>query len=166
VTKIPDTLLDIAESQTAADLEAAFDEADRRRLTSLPALDRIIARSRGRNGLRPLRALVEERRRAPTRSELERRFLRFCHERELPEPTVNAPVAGLLVDCLWPAHRLIAELDGWAFHDGRVAFERDHMRSLALEARGYRVLRVTWAQLRDTPAAVEAALRRRLASSP
>ena len=40
--------------------------------------------------------------------------------------------------------------------------ERDHQRDLELRAAGYIVLRYTWRQLTDTPAAVAADLRRYL----
>lgn len=38
---------------------------------------------------------------APTRSELERRFLSLCRRRRIREPEVNVAVAGFVVDFLW-----------------------------------------------------------------
>ena len=67
-----------------------------------------------------------------TRSELERRFLDLCRAAGLPLPAVNVVVAGLEVDAVWPSERLVAELDGHAFHHTRTAFERDRIRDATL----------------------------------
>jgi hypothetical protein len=73
VTSLARTLLDLAEVVNARQLERAFDEADRRGLFDLRALERLRARSRGRQGLKPLARVIEEKRPEPpmTRSELE-----------------------------------------------------------------------------------------------
>jgi very-short-patch-repair endonuclease len=76
----------------------------------------------------------------------------------IPEPQVNARVDGLEVDCLWPARRVIVELDGYAFHGNRAAFERDRLRDLSLQRLGYRVVRLTFRQIDQQPASVMAAL--------
>ena len=166
VTTVARTLLDLGEVSSFVELERAAEVALRLNLLRTTALEEVYRRSHGRHGLKPLRQLIRARATARTRSELERRFLHFCRKRGMPAPLLNVRVAGLEVDCLWPRRRVIAELDGWAFHDGRVAFERDRSRSLALEAAGYRVLRITWSQLHEKPAAVEAALRRQLEPTP
>lgn len=70
----------------------------------------------------------------------------------------NVTVDGLEVDALWPRERLIVELDGFAFHRHRAAFERDRARDAALQADGYRVIRLTWRRLEEDPAAVAAEL--------
>jgi len=46
---------------------------------------------------------------------------------------------------LWRPQRLIAELDGRAFHPD--AFEEDRERDAVLTAAGLRVIRVTWGRL-------------------
>jgi very-short-patch-repair endonuclease len=48
----------------------------------------------------------------------------------------------------------VAEVDGDASHSSRAAFERDRVRDAALQAAGYRVLRVTWRELTRRPEAV------------
>jgi very-short-patch-repair endonuclease len=63
-------------------------------------------------------------------------------------------IAGLKVDFLWPAARLVVEVDGGRFHRHPRAFERDRRRDQILVAAGYRVVRVTWRQLRQEPMAV------------
>jgi very-short-patch-repair endonuclease len=97
-----------------------------------------------------------------TRSEAERRLVTLVRSARLPVPSTNTRVAGLEVDALWPSHRLIVEVDGFAYHGNRAAFERDRRRDAALTAAGYRVVRVTWRQLTDEPHAVVALLARLL----
>jgi very-short-patch-repair endonuclease len=68
------------------------------------------------------------------------------------------------VDFLWPAHGLIVEVDGYAFHSSRSAFERDRRRDAELQTSGYRVIRITWRQIADEPEAVIATLAAALAA--
>jgi very-short-patch-repair endonuclease len=97
-----------------------------------------------------------------TRSELETRFMRLCSRRHLQRPEVNVRLGPYTVDFLWPASRLVVETDGWRGHRGRQAFEDDRTRDAWLRARGYEVLRFSWRQVVDEPAAVVAVLRRYL----
>jgi very-short-patch-repair endonuclease len=85
---------------------------------------------------------------APTRSELERLFLRLVRDAGLPRPLVNRYIGRYMADFAWPAERVIVETDGYAAHGHRAAFERDHARDADLVARGWIVLRFTWRQLR------------------
>jgi very-short-patch-repair endonuclease len=71
-------------------------------------------------------------------------------------------VAGHEVDAYWPRQRLVAEVDGYKFHGGRAAFERDRRKDGALTAAGYTVVRVTWRQIKQEPHAVVALLARLL----
>ena len=59
---------------------------------------------------------------------------------------------------------MIVELDGHATHGTRASFEDDRARDRALVAAGWRVIRITWRQLRDEPEAVARDLRAALAS--
>lgn len=61
-----------------------------------------------------------------------------------------------------PCSTLPAEVDGFAFHSTRAAFERDRLRDAELQARGLAVLRVTWRQIVDEPDALVARLARAL----
>ena len=54
--------------------------------------------------------------------------------------------------------RLVVEVDGFAFHSSRAAFERDRVRDAELQAMGYRVLRVTWRRLVAEPDVIVAQL--------
>jgi hypothetical protein len=100
------------------------------------------------------------------RSPLEIDFLALCRSAGLPAPQVNVLVAGRLVDFLWPRERVIVETDGYDYHRDRAAFERDHESTLALEAAGYAVRRVTYRMLRQEPRRFMAEVRRVLERSP
>jgi very-short-patch-repair endonuclease len=98
-----------------------------------------------------------------TRSELEKRFREFLINARLPLPETNASVqvdgVWYEVDCLWRQQHLVVELDGRDVHDTNQAFEADRARDRILQAAGYRVIRITWRQLHESPAAVAADLR-------
>jgi very-short-patch-repair endonuclease len=93
-----------------------------------------------------------------TRSQAEERFLGLIRNAGLPPPESNVVIENLEVDFLWRDARLIVEVDGFAFHSSRTAFERDRARDAVLAAAGYRVVRVTWRQIVDQPEAVIARL--------
>jgi len=76
----------------------------------------------------------------------------------LAAPRTNARVGRYEVDLLWPRQRLVVEVDGFAYHSSRTAFERDRRRDAELQAWGYRVLRITWRRLVAEPNAVVAQL--------
>jgi very-short-patch-repair endonuclease len=99
---------------------------------------------------------------ALTRSEAEERLLSLIRSAELPSPEVNVPVHGFEVDFLWRDHGLAVEVDGYTYHSDPHAFERDRARDAKLAAHGYPVIRVTWRQIIDSPAAVVA----RVAQAP
>jgi very-short-patch-repair endonuclease len=63
-------------------------------------------------------------------------------------------------DALWPAQRLVVELDRYAYHGTtRAGFERDRARDAALTLVGYRVIRLTARRLEREPDAVSGALK-------
>jgi very-short-patch-repair endonuclease len=62
--------------------------------------------------------------------------------------------------------KLVVEIDGFAFHGSRHAFERDRRRDADLVAAGYRVVRFTWRQIKHEPEAVVARLAVLLHASP
>ena len=59
--------------------------------------------------------------------------------------------------------RLVVEVDGYAFHSHREAFERDRHRDAELQAAGYRVLRVTWRRIASEPESLLVTLAQALA---
>ncbi|MEX2107554.1 MAG: DUF559 domain-containing protein [Solirubrobacterales bacterium] len=165
VTSVARTLLDLADVVDGQRLERAFEEADRLRLLKMQELEEVCVRGQGRRGLGAVRRLIEAARDpAMTNSPLENRFVAFCHDHGLPPPSTNVIVEGKEVDAIWPAKRLMVEMDSWTFHGHRAAFERDRARDAALQAAGWRVIRLTHRRLEQDAARVAAELRRLLSS--
>jgi hypothetical protein len=152
VTSVHRTLLDYAEVGRRQQLRLAIEAADRKELFDLEQLTDLSARSQGRRGLKPLKAVLAEME-GPTpwsRSELERRALAFLREAGVPEPQVNVLLAGELVDFYWPGNPpLVVELDGWEFHKTRAQFEKDRRRDATVQVIGCRVLRITQRRIED-----------------
>lgn len=69
---------------------------------------------------------------------------------------------GYEVDALWARQRPVVEMDSFAFHHHRAAFEHDRARDAELIAAGYRVVRLTHRRLEADPSAVAGQLRRLL----
>jgi Protein of unknown function (DUF559) len=163
VTTVARTLFDLAEAVTSGELRGAWEEADRLGLLQLRAVERVCELGYGRRALRPIRSLLSEARApAVTRSALEDRFAAFCRRHDLPTPLTNVSVLGHEVDAHWPAQGLVVELDGFAYHGHRAAFERDRARDAALQAAGYRVVRLTHRQLRREAPRIATQLRKLL----
>jgi hypothetical protein len=159
------TLFDYAGIASVDRLEAAMREAEFRRLWDRLSLPALLARYPGNRGNANLRLCLERLGRTPgfTRSDLEELFLPFLDRFELPRPHLNArlQVRGdwIEVDCLWRSERVIVELDSRAAHETHTAFEVDRDRDRRLQAKGWRVTRVTWRQLHDEPGRIAADLR-------
>ena len=165
VTRPSRTLVDFAASAAPLLLERAVEDALRRRLVTRREL--AVELAGGRPGSGPLgRLMAREEGPALTRSEAERRFVALVRAAGLPAPEHNVPVEGIEVDLLWREQRLVVEVDGFAYHSGRAAFERDRVRDSRLVALGIRVMRVTWRQIVHEPSAVVAGLARALAVGP
>ena len=164
VTTPARTLLDLAAVLTPQQLERAATEAEIRRLGSPTSLAALVARYPRRPGTPAITKLLAARDigRHVTKRELELRFLAFLDTHHLPRPHINHVVAGKEVDCLWPDQRLIVELDGFATHGTRRAYERDRARDRALAVAGHRVVRITWRQLTSEGDLVAGQLRRLL----
>jgi len=164
VTTVARTLFDYAEVEPLSRLERAWEEADRLKLLQLPEVERVCERGRGRRALKPIRRLLAAAR-APSegRSPLETRFARFRDHYGLPPAVANADVLGREVDVLWPAAKLVVELDSWEHHSHRAAFERDRARDPKFLLAGYRTIRVTHRRLDNEPDALATEIRGLLA---
>jgi hypothetical protein len=166
VTTPARTLFDLAALLTEQELARAAERAEALRLTSPTSLAALVAGHPGRPGVPRLRRLIEHDRiqATVTRSALERRFLSLLDAENLSRPLVNAGIdlpgrPKLEPDFTWRAHHLVVELDGYETHATRAAFERDRARDRALQAQGWRVVRITWRQLRDDAPSIAAELR-------
>jgi very-short-patch-repair endonuclease len=98
----------------------------------------------------------------PTRSHLERLFLKLIRRAGLPMPEVNAKLGPYTVDVLWRPQRLVVELDGYAFHSSPASFEQDRSRDRYLIGRGFTVLRFTYREVTEEPDIVVADVRTHL----
>jgi len=157
ITSPARTILDLAPLVRLRELEQAVAEAQARRLVRRSELLSLIARVGPRSGVKALRSLLDaEAAPALTRSEAEERLLALIRAAELPVPEANTRIGGHEIDFVWRDQRLVVEVDGFAFHSSRAAFERDRRRDAALAALGYRVIRVTWRQIVDRAATVVA----------
>jgi Protein of unknown function (DUF559) len=163
VTTVARSLFDFAEVMPFDNLKKTAEAADRRNLLRLRELERVCELGRGRRALRPVRRLLAELS-APAegRSPLEIRFAVFLREFSISPPVQNVDVLGNEVDALWPAAKLIVELDSWEFHGDRAAFERDRARDPKLLIAGYRTIRVTHRRLDQEPTELAAEIRQLL----
>src|SRR3954471_10430369 len=161
VTSLARTLLDLATTASPRQLVRAVEEAQIHHHLSDRSLDEQFKRYPHHPGVKALKqaTLTDP---ALTRSDAERRLVDLIRKAGLPPPETNTRIAGHEVDMVWRAHRLVVEVDGYAYHGTRAAFERDRRRDADLQAAGFRVLRITWRRLQDEPLAVAAALGRAL----
>jgi len=164
-TTVPRTLLDLSAVVQRDELRGAMRQAEQLRLTDRLWLGDLMERYPRKPGVPTLRAVVLEAKRGlnVVKSELEELFQAFLINAALPLTNTNVLVEGYEVDCVWPEARLIVELDSRTHHAIVEAFEADRARDRRLEASGWRVVRITWRQLHDTPGAVEADLRKLIA---
>jgi very-short-patch-repair endonuclease len=160
-TTVPRTLLDLIAVVQPHEARSALRRAEQLRLTDPLSLQDLAHRYPRRPGLATVKALLAEASIGAKviRSELEERFQEFLIRAGLPLPQTNVLIEGYEVDCVWPDRRVIVELDGHATHSPAHAFEIDRARDRRLAAAGWRVIRITWRQLEEEPASVEADLR-------
>lgn len=167
ITTVARTLVDLAGILDPDALADAMHEAEVKRLLDVEAVEAAIDRANGRRGTTALRAALEEPSTGPTRSELERRFRALCRSGGLPPARLNQPLIigdrELKPDALWPAQRVIVEVDGEDVHRTRRGFHQDRRRDAALAAEGYVVVRFTWQRIAHEHDQVLAELRRLLA---
>lgn len=148
VTTVARTLVDLAGVVPRQHLAKALREAEHLRSTDVREIEDAMRRTRTRKGAghAKLRAVLEEHRRQGTqltRSVLEDRFVALAAAHGLPRPRTNMHVEGGEVDACWPGARLVVELDGWARHKDRHAFQHDREKANALTEAGFTVLRFT-----------------------
>jgi very-short-patch-repair endonuclease len=164
------TLLDLAAVASIDAVEEALDDALRRGIVSIASLRRRLAAEtrRGRRGIAGMRTLLDARDPsvAIPESVFERRLLRVLRRTGLHPPVLQYEVrAGdrlvAIVDFAYPAARLAIEADGFRYHSGRNAWDRDRARRNQLTLLGWRVIHVTWTDL-QRPARLIAAIRQAL----
>ena len=147
-TSLARTLVDLASVVPKDHLKKALRRADDLRTLDVRELGDAMAKTKTRSGpgRRALRTALQEHEALATtltRSSLEDAFQQLIDRHDLPKPQTNVCIEGIEVDTLWREPRLVVELDGWAHHRQRDAFQRDRSRDAALMRAGYRVLRLT-----------------------
>src|SRR5262245_8718303 len=150
VTTVPRTLVDLAATLEPPDLARAFHEANVRHHVKPCAVERVLSRRHNWPGARELRRVVcgDE---PITLSRLESSFIALLRRARLPLPETNRPANGRYLDCRWPDRRLTVELDGYAYHATRHAWERDIDRERQTRARGDEFRRYTWRDVAEDP---------------
>jgi hypothetical protein len=151
------TLVDLAGVSDGDVLERAMEHAFRWRIASVNEVHQVLRRipSKRKPGTRSVTRLLEHGVFSPQmHSELERQALRMFRRFGLPEPLCHHEiVAGDLVlgfvDFAWQKAKVIVEAEGFQFHSGREAWEGDIDRYNAMTLAGWRVLRLTYADLHD-----------------
>ena len=148
------TLVDIAEQLTPRDLERALDEAHF--LNLLSDLAPTLYRHPHRTGTKRINKLLK--RHTPgttrTRSEAEEHFLAWCRRHALPEPVLNADVAGVTVDAWFDPPGLAVEVDPFHTHDATPQRRaNDRARDRLLLAAGVPTFRIGDGELTDQTAA-------------
>ena len=152
VTAPERTLLDLAATEPGHTVLEAVDRAEHLRRTSRPNLESFIGANPRHRGAPKLTRLLTQP--FKTRSHAERELIGLVTRAGLPPDATNVKIAGYEADLLYREPRLIVEMDSWAHHGSREAFERDRVRDAAHVAVGYRVLRSSWHQLADGPEAL------------
>jgi hypothetical protein len=100
----------------------------------------------------------------PPRSGWEDDFPIFCQRHGLPAPVMGQPLHGYIVDALFPAERVIVELDSKEFHMGAIPFEGDRDRDADMLAHRFVTVRITWERIEDRPVPEAARLHKILAN--
>jgi very-short-patch-repair endonuclease len=163
VTSPARTIVDIAPALSLNDLARAFHEAGIRYGTTPDAVERVLRRRPTSPGARKLRRVIHGDVHVSL-SALEKRFLRLLRDAGLPLPISNKIAAGGYVDCRWPDHKLIVELDGYRYHSSRHAWERDRRRERVARAAGYEFRRYTYGDVFEHPRLMMRELRQLLRS--
>ena len=158
ITTVSRTLVDLCAVLPDRMVERALEQSYVLRLIAPGTIEDALERARGRKTA-ALRRLLARETAAPTltRSELEEAFLALCRRGGLPDPEVNVQLHGYEVDFLWRKQKRVVEVDGYAFHSMREAFERDRRKDVDLELAGFPVTRFTHHQVMREP---DATLRR------
>ena len=164
ISSVARTLLDLASVLWEPQLERACNQAVVLDLFDMRAMGDLLARSKGRRGVRRLRDVLARGDLGANipASGLEVRYRDLCRQAGLPEPEINRYL--LLgdeyheVDFLWRAQRVVIETDGGRYHSTGWQRARDARRDELLDAHGFRHARIAEDEIEHRPqVAVQAA---------
>jgi very-short-patch-repair endonuclease len=128
---------------------AVMDSALQRRVT-FSELQHAHLRHRGRYGSPAARRLLQAAS-GGARSVAERLLIDLLRSAGITGWHANYPVGRYKVDVGFPVPKVAIEVDGWAFHSGRVEVQVDRERQNYIALRGWQVLRFTWWDLTERP---------------
>ena len=153
VTSPARALLDVAPRMPPRRIEHTLDTGIERGLISRTAMAELLRHHPGRVGTPVLAALLDPRRpSSATKSGGEERLLTLLRQGGIRDPEVNERQERHMPDLIWRQERVLVEFDGWLYHSGRRAFERDRVRQNDLVVDdGWLVVRVTSEMLRCNP---------------
>lgn len=141
-------LVDLGRPGHTDDLELALDAFHTKGLVTMAAAHAVLRRHRRPGAIGP-----EALRQVLARwtlghdladSEFELVISALLAEHGLPDPSFHHRIGRYEVDLAFSEQRVAVEVDGWATHGRRRAFEADRARDLELAARGWLVVRLTW----------------------
>lgn len=133
---------------------SAIDEALRRGAATLAQLHEAFGAMSRQTGKADLRRLLHDSRDVPW-SPLEREGHRQLRRSRITGWRANFKIKirgeVFYLDIAFPQRRVAVELDGYQFHSGREAFERDRLKQNLLVLEGWRLLRFTSNTVQDMP---------------
>ena len=154
VTSPARTLLDLAAVLPETALRSIVRRAQAQHSVSIRQILELLARSPGHHGVARLRTVIADGP-TPTRTDLEDLLLDLLDRAQVERPEINAPLRfdgrTIVPDLLWRAQRVAIEADSVTWHEHKLTREHDAYKQAQLEAAGYRVLRITWAQISGSP---------------
>lgn len=177
VTSLPRTIADLAAVLAPPALPELVDRAMRSRPSDhgrtwlTQAIEEAARARRGARALRTATApwVVGGRGARQLQSVLEAQVLRLLLAAAVPPPRCQFEVlltagARCYLDFAWPAEKVALEVDGYAFHSDRGAFDHDRVRGNRLLAAGWQVLHTTAGEVRSRPQEIVTAVRGTLAA--
>jgi hypothetical protein len=150
VTRPARTIFDIAPRLDDRQLARAVNSALHSRFLTRGHLAEQLLRHPGHPAAQRLRYFIVTDD-GPTRSDWERALPAFCQRYDLPVPLFARRVAGHEADAVWPAEKVVLELDSWEFHSTRVDFESDRDRDVDRLVAGFITVRLTWERIVGKP---------------
>jgi very-short-patch-repair endonuclease len=157
------TLVDLAADLSEAALARACHEAGVRYRTTPGDIEDVLTRKPNAYGVKRLRRVIHG---GPVSlSKLESSFNALLKKHRFPTPLTNRLSTGKRVDCRWPDHKLIIELDSHAFHNSRHSWEQDRARERRARAAGFEHRRYTWVDVVENPTPTVRELRKLLSPS-
>jgi very-short-patch-repair endonuclease len=179
VTSLPRTLADLAGVLASGPLAEIVDRAMRLRPSDAArtwlahAIEEAVRERRGAPRLRAAAApwVAAGGGARQLQSVLEAQVMRVLLVAGIPKPHCQHEVVlpggdHFFLDFAWPAARVALEVDGYAFHSDRRAFDHDRSRGNRLLVAGWQVLHTTAGEIRSRPHALVAALQDALACRP